>query len=833
MLITSLGHGTVSVAVAGTHVLVDPMLTGRFMDGLAAPEPQRDIDLTALPPVNAVVITHFHAGHLEPASLALLPRDTAVFLPEDDTIGAVLDGLGFQRTVRVQPGQPVSFGDGTMRFTGTGQNFPYVGALFQSPEGTFWYMGDRGDTLPLSVVDRIVDEVGGIDVLVPSHPSDFHSFLLHSTWDGGAEESEQHDAWLRRTIQTVERISPKLFVPATTNFAYVGRAEWMNRYMFPMRPGEFVTTATQVCPDLTGTTLAPGDAVELAARSPRVHREVADFVVARPGVDGRGLDPTVPVPPVVDQNPQGCSAQELRTRIEDYLTDDLVRWLDTHCGGYRELLNIYRRMNVCYRLTVVFADGGEADWRVRMSGHGAEVERIGSEPVRYQELHTRIAASTLDRWVRDEIPYFTANVDTRRSGALWALGRTADGAVCSAPVEARCLVSAHLMSERERLDAWLATEVAAHGGGTAAEPALQGGPWVRASPSVSVLVVDEKVLVRDADQRREIAVPPHQLGELATVLATLPEWTGFDDATRRTVDALGVDVEQACSTLVQLLEHELLELRDAELPTAPFTANATWRDYGWAEAYGYHRHIRAIPPPDWSQSEAQQEDMDTMRQFLAEEDAPSAYLERAALRTVELADSTTAPAVSLVDTITAPVIGNGIGRDELAWLVRLSFGQTGTRRLPVTGEHVVKTSPSGGSRHPTEVYPVVLPGGDLEAGVYHYNVGAHRLDLLREGDFTDTVRRDVIMLEHRPEFPPAVVFLLTSVVERSMFRYRDSRSYRVLYQDAGHLLQTFAYTASALGRPTYRGYTMRGSTVAELLGVHALEQLPLAYGVLG
>ncbi|MFJ8567020.1 SagB/ThcOx family dehydrogenase [Streptomyces sp. NPDC093514] len=359
---------------------------------------------------------------------------------------------------------------------------------------------------------------------------------------------------------------------------------------------------------------------------------------------------------------------------------------------------------------------------------------------------------------------------------------------------------------------------------------------IRSSPAISVIAAGDRVVIWNSDDRAEFSVPDDEIGPVASVLADCAKWQPLSTASAHVADVLGVSARRAEDTLLDLAQRGFFQTRTPDENVRPFDEPETWTSYGWRDAYLYHRHIRSLPTPEYSTRAGFEQDVEEMRAIVAEEAQPSAYLDRAALRSVEL-DRPPAGAPRpgvLSDTVTteAPLAGR-IEPADLEWLMHLSFGKTGTRRLPVTGDHIVKTSPSGGSRHPTEVYPVVLPGTHLEPGVYHYNVREHRLDLLRAGDLTDFVRRHVIILRNRPNFRPRIAFILASVVDRSMYRYRESRSYRVLYQDAGHLLQTFAYAGSSLGRSTYRGYTMHTTEVANLLGIDELEQVPLAYGVLG
>ncbi|MFF7898253.1 MBL fold metallo-hydrolase [Streptomyces sp. NPDC007920] len=456
MLVTSFGHGTTSAIVAGMHVVIDPVLTESFMEGLAVPRPRRTIDLDAIPDIDIVIITHFHVGHFDPATLDLLPRDTAIFHPDDSLIDAVLTEMGFTNARAVTPGQSISFGDGEILFTGNGPIRPLVGVLLRDRDGVVWYMADRGDLLPVDELEKIVDLVGGVDVLIPSHPSDLHSFFRHSTWDGGGRDGETYDTWLRRCVETVLRVKPKLFIPSSTNFAYVGRAAWLNRYMFPMAPEEFVSVVRSVAPEFDGVVLAPGDAVDLVDRTPFVLRDAASFVAHEPAADERGLDPTLPPPHVTDDNADGVAKGELEDRIEQYLVTQLLPWLEDPTGGYRSLLRTYRNLAVNYRLSVVFDDGTSTRWRISLTDADVTIRRVADEePPGYQELHTRIAASVLDRWIRNEIPYYLTNVDCRRTGAITGLGRTAETVVTTTSVEATCLVTAHLTAGRERLQSWL------------------------------------------------------------------------------------------------------------------------------------------------------------------------------------------------------------------------------------------------------------------------------------------------------------------------------------------------------------------------------------------
>jgi hypothetical protein len=60
----------------------------------------------------------------------------------------------------------------------------------------------------------------------------------------------------------------------------------------------------------------------------------------------------------------------------------------------------------------------------------------------------------------------------------------------------------------------------------------------------------------------------------------------------------------------------------------------------------------------------------------------------------------------------------------------------GVDRMDAESQTVFRTSPSGGGRHPTEVYPCVRNVSGLEPGLYHYDGMAHELAWI--GDPPDT-----------------------------------------------------------------------------------------------
>jgi SagB-type dehydrogenase family enzyme len=167
---------------------------------------------------------------------------------------------------------------------------------------------------------------------------------------------------------------------------------------------------------------------------------------------------------------------------------------------------------------------------------------------------------------------------------------------------------------------------------------------------------------------------------------------------------------------------------------------------------------------------------------------------------------------------------------ELATLLSLSLGvqqwvDARPHRLPL------KTSPSGGARHPIEGYVVLrktIPG--LAAGIYHYDAGRHRLERLRGRVSQSRIAGYYPASGH---FAAANVHIfLTAVLSRQVWRYPYARAYRAALAEAGHVCQTFCLTATWLGLAPFCLMGLADSLLEKDLGLNGIaESVVYAAGV--
>lgn len=112
------------------------------------------------------------------------------------------------------------------------------------------------------------------------------------------------------------------------------------------------------------------------------------------------------------------------------------------------------------------------------------------------------------------------------------------------------------------------------------------------------------------------------------------------------------------------------------------------------------------------------------------------------------------------------------------------------------GRYALRTAPSAGALYPIETYVLINRVAGIEAGLYHYDVRYHRLEVIKKGDLGADIARAALgqdMLR-----TAALVFIWTAVFARSVWKYRE-RAYRYIYMDAGHIGQNAYLSAEALG----------------------------------
>jgi SagB-type dehydrogenase family enzyme len=158
----------------------------------------------------------------------------------------------------------------------------------------------------------------------------------------------------------------------------------------------------------------------------------------------------------------------------------------------------------------------------------------------------------------------------------------------------------------------------------------------------------------------------------------------------------------------------------------------------------------------------------------------------------------------------------------ISQLLSLVWGVIGYLHSPMFGKLLRKTSPSGGARHPGEVYLMALRVKGLKTGLYHYHPAHHHLETIN----THTTRDQAWLYCARQAYArnAAALFLMTAVFQRTMWKYNHARAYRVVLLDAGHLCQTFCLVATWLGLAPFCTAAIKDTLIEEDLGIDGIHE---------
>jgi len=187
---------------------------------------------------------------------------------------------------------------------------------------------------------------------------------------------------------------------------------------------------------------------------------------------------------------------------------------------------------------------------------------------------------------------------------------------------------------------------------------------------------------------------------------------------------------------------------------------------------------------------------------------------------------------TLVDRRTWRRFGSSpVDVNDLGAVLELTWGVQHRAVVPGRGEIFLKTSPSGGARHPGEVYVLALRVKGLERGLYHYGCDRHDLTRLARGATTNQV--DAYLPGQTWYKGAAALLLMTAVFPREQWRYRFPRAYRAVLIEAGHLCQTFCLVSTWLGLAPFCSMAFADSRIERDLGIDGVAESVLYVGGIG
>jgi SagB-type dehydrogenase family enzyme len=300
------------------------------------------------------------------------------------------------------------------------------------------------------------------------------------------------------------------------------------------------------------------------------------------------------------------------------------------------------------------------------------------------------------------------------------------------------------------------------------------------------------------------------------VLAFFDRWRTSQEAIARFASYRQGSVRSA---LTQLVEHGLLLPKDSPEAEHDSRIAKEWSD--WLPEGSFHFSTKDVPYVDRSEWS-----FDRLKPVLPKAPQPKIF------KTIKGAKKTLLPkriisSSEFIQVLMARKTYRRFSKQELALeavsqLLSLVWGVTGYLYTPRFGRLLQKTSPSGGARHPGEVYLMALRVKGLRAGLYHYQPATHQLEMIN----TNTSREKAWLYCARQHFVrnAAALFLMTAVFPRTMWKYQHPRAYRVVLLDAGHLCQTFCLTATWLGLAPFCTAALKDTLIEKDLGIDGIRE---------
>lgn len=231
-----------------------------------------------------------------------------------------------------------------------------------------------------------------------------------------------------------------------------------------------------------------------------------------------------------------------------------------------------------------------------------------------------------------------------------------------------------------------------------------------------------------------------------------------------------------------------------------------WKKYNWIEAADYYLATFDYPfIVEGEDNTYAQKDSDRMLKYFTDE--PD--FNRSKEYNNSLIDISTITANEALQTLTTPFSSLflppndqvQVTSNNIKVICAAAFGKLRERisTNPCKANAVRKTSPSGGSRHPTEGYVMLQEAlGDLPSGIYHFSLSKNALEKIDNLPSKEEIE-EMLPGVFRASFIPKAIFILTSLFERNMYRYREPRTFRTIFIDIGHVASTIKLISKGLG----------------------------------
>ncbi|WP_017688451.1 SagB/ThcOx family dehydrogenase [Paenibacillus sp. PAMC 26794] len=336
---------------------------------------------------------------------------------------------------------------------------------------------------------------------------------------------------------------------------------------------------------------------------------------------------------------------------------------------------------------------------------------------------------------------------------------------------------------------------------------------------------EQNWLVTSSPRRRFLASVP--------ACALLVSFVGgriIEDAIAEVSPLFSVDLHSLQILVNSLEEKGLLVEPESEMHNWALQIKKRWSLYGWNEAADYQIASYNYPFVNYG-SDGRSLDIARMEEYSAAE--PDVNRVKPPMEASKILP--VIPTRSALDELTEsfdrvwhkeckeqPLDG-----ERLKILLSTLFGKLRHRKVsaaPNRADLIRKTSPSGGSRHPTEGYVFVQSVDGIDPGIYHFSVADQALEQVGPLPDNEVLLKLFSGPIKRAQFQPEALLVMTTYFERNMYRYREPRTFRSIFMDIGHLCVTMETVANSLGLKCQFQHGIDDEQIESLLGIHPLEE---------
>ncbi len=243
-----------------------------------------------------------------------------------------------------------------------------------------------------------------------------------------------------------------------------------------------------------------------------------------------------------------------------------------------------------------------------------------------------------------------------------------------------------------------------------------------------------------------------------------------------------------------------------------------WKKSGWADAADYHFFTWDAPFLDYSK-EGRGHEIDRSKMVQFQELQPDIE------RYKKYSDDSFKVPLPLMGTSFSEMKKTPIS-EKIKYLLACIFGKKGEKQCHWSNVALIRrTSPSGGSRHPTEGYFLAANVHGIERGLYHVQTEPPMLRRISP-DEGEVVNEE----ELTKSFLGKII--LTTMFERNMYRYREPRTFRTVHMDIGHILASIEALCDELGMKATIQLNVEEEKILNRIGASKFEEGVMAQATL-